>query len=84
MEQASGAGDGVIRLWQFSRGSANSRSLQPLGGFAARGFVNALAVASSGKFILAGLGREQRLGRWDSAKGAASGLLLQPLELRDV
>lgn len=43
--QASGAGDGVVRLWavQGERPGAG-RTLEPLGGLPARGFVNALQV----------------------------------------
>ena len=43
--QASGAGDGMVRLWavQGERPGAG-RTLEPLGGLPARGFVNALQV----------------------------------------
>lgn len=49
--KASGAGDGVIRLWQVAgeRGAAGRRSLQPLGGLPARGFVNGLQLGRSGQ-----------------------------------
>ena len=49
-------GDGAIRLWKV--GDEPGRQLMPLFCLPARGFVNALAVASSGRFVLAGMGRE--------------------------
>ena len=57
---ASGAGDGAIRLWRV--GEDAGRQLAPLWCLPARGFVNALAVASSGRFVLAGMGQEPRGG----------------------
>jgi len=76
---ASGAGDGTIRLWSLESGN---KGLRPLHQLPARGFVNALAVASTGKFVLAGMGQEPRLGRWSRDKMAANGVLLHRLDLR--
>ena len=39
-------------------------ALEPKHSLPQRGFVNGLAIASSGKFLLAGVGQEPRLGRW--------------------
>ena len=77
--QASGAADGQVRLWQVKRGLGSTRTLESIGQFAAEGYVNSLAIAGSGRFVLAGLGQEPRLGRWGKANGAACGILLQPL-----
>ena len=52
---ASGGGDGAIRLWRLS--DDPGRQLMPLWCLPARGFVNALAVASSGRLVLAGMGQ---------------------------
>jgi ribosomal RNA-processing protein 9 len=38
-------------------------SLRYVGGLPARGFVNGLAVAKSGKFLVAAMGQEPRMGR---------------------
>mmetsp|Transcript_5531 Transcript_5531/g.12265 ORF Transcript_5531/g.12265 Transcript_5531/m.12265 type:complete len:541 (-) Transcript_5531:110-1732(-) len=75
---ASGAADGTIRLWKTSH---QGEPLVPLHCLAARGFVNALQVASSGRFVLAGMGQEPRLGRWGRDSGAKNGLQLHMLEL---
>jgi ribosomal RNA-processing protein 9 len=76
---ASGAGDGAIRLWHLS--DDPGRQLAPLGCLPARGFVNALAVASSGRFVLAGMGQEPRGGRWARDAHAKNGLLMHRLKL---
>ena len=76
---ASGAGDGAIRLWHASE--APGRQLEPLACLPARGFVNALAVASSGRFVLAGMGQEPRGGRWARDAHAKNGMLMHRLKL---
>ncbi len=82
--QASGAGDGVIRLWALADAKGgSSKALQPLGGLPARGFVNAMAIARSGRFVVAGMGQEPRMGRWLRDAAARNGLLVHPLPLRD-
>ncbi|GAB4819398.1 hypothetical protein N2152v2_006444 [Parachlorella kessleri] len=82
---ASGAGDGIIRLWALGQGKAggSSKALRPLGGVPARGFVNGLAIARSGRFLVAGMGQEPRMGRWLRDAQARNGVLLHPLQLRE-
>jgi ribosomal RNA-processing protein 9 len=48
---------------------------------AADGFVNGLAFAPNGSFIVAALSREHRLGRWSTVRSAKDGLLLTRLQL---
>jgi ribosomal RNA-processing protein 9 len=75
--QASGAGDGAIRLWGVGGGGAGGhKSLAPLGVLPARGFVNGLAIARSGKFLVAAVGQEPRLGRWARDGKARNGALV--------
>lgn len=82
--QASGAGDGVVRLWGVvDAKGGSSKALEPLGGIPARGFVNSLAFARSGRFLAAGLGQEPRMGRWLRDGVARNGVLIQPLQLQD-
>ena len=59
------------------------RQLMPLFALPARGFVNSLAVASSGRFVLAGMGQEPRQGRWGRDVQARNGLLMHRLTLED-
>ncbi|KAL6012275.1 hypothetical protein ACLOJK_002753 [Asimina triloba] len=51
---ASGAGNGLVRLWS-AEGGANS--IRPLCDLPLVGFVNALAFARSGCFLVAGVGQ---------------------------
>ena len=71
-----------MRLWQVQK-AGPSRKLQQLGGLPASGFVNALAIASSGRFVVAGLGQEPRLGRWAREPKARCGLLVHQLDISD-
>lgn len=81
--QGSGAADGYIRLWQVKRGNGISKTLEKVAQIPAVGFVNALAIASSGRFVLAGVGQEPRLGRWGRVQNARCGLLMQQLSIED-
>lgn len=45
------------------------------------GFVNSLAFAKSGKFLIAGVGQEPRLGRWGRISAARNGVSVHPLVL---
>jgi len=79
---ASGAGDGAVKLWQVTESThGGAGGLRPVGVVPARGFVNGLALAHSGRFVVAALGAEPRLGRWGQVAGARNGLLLHPLHL---
>lgn len=80
--QASGAGNGSIKLWAV-RSSQKGRpdSMEALGELPASGFVNGLQIASSGRFLVAGLGQEPRLGRWARDASARNGILVHQLNL---
>lgn len=83
---ASGAGDGVIRLWKVwdgGRGDGGRRTLNGIGAIPVRGFVNSLAFAKSCRFIAAGVGQEPRMGRWLRDPKAKNGVFIHPLELND-
>ncbi|KAK9074638.1 hypothetical protein SSX86_007236 [Deinandra increscens subsp. villosa] len=75
---ASGAGNGVVRLWQIED---DAKGVQPLFELPLAGYVNSLAFAKSGKFLVAGVGKEPRLGRWGSLPAARHGVALHPLQL---
>ncbi len=82
---ASGAGDGFIRLWEVAESKfGGAGALEPLHALSARGYVNGLAIAKSGRFVVAALGQEPRLGRWGKVDGARNGLLLHPLTVAAV
>lgn len=73
---ASGAGDGLVHLWALEE---DNRNLQALHSLPVKGFVNSLAFAKSGRFLLAGVGQEPRLGRWGRNKEARNGVVLHTL-----
>lgn len=73
---ASGAGDGLVHLWALQE---DNRNLQALHSLPVKGFVNSLAFAKSGHFLLAGVGQEPRLGRWGRNPQARNGVLLHTL-----
>lgn len=47
------------------------------------GVVNALTFAPSGKFLVAAIGQEHRLGRWERIKAARNGVRIIPLVSAD-
>ncbi|KAH6776716.1 Transducin/WD40 repeat-like superfamily protein [Perilla frutescens var. hirtella] len=75
---ASGAGNGSVRLWEIEN---ESKGIHPLFELPLDGFVNSLAFAKSGKFLVAGVAQEPRLGRWGRVATAKNGVALHPLEL---
>lgn len=68
---ASGASDGALRLWCCS---AAQRRFTPVGEVALKGFVNGLAFGRSGRVLVAGTGREHRLGRFETLHDAKNTL----------
>jgi len=75
---ASGAGNGFVRLWAIE---SESKGIRPLFELPLVGFVNSLAFAKSGQFLVAGVGQEPRLGRWGRIPAARNGVLVHPLKL---
>ncbi|KAE8884018.1 U3 small nucleolar RNA-interacting protein 2 [Phytophthora fragariae] len=62
---ASGSSDGQIRLWQAD---LQARTLTAVASIPLEGFVNALCFDHKARFLLAGVGQEHRLGRWEKLK----------------
>ncbi|KAK1425901.1 hypothetical protein QVD17_21263 [Tagetes erecta] len=75
---ASGAGNGVVRLWEIEN---DAKGVHPLFELPLVGYVNSLAFAKSGKFLVAGVGKEPRLGRWGSLPAARHGVAVFHLQL---
>ncbi|DAZ99455.1 TPA: hypothetical protein N0F65_004088 [Lagenidium giganteum] len=70
---ASGSADGVIRLW---KADLSARTLEPVATVPLVGSVNGLCFDNKGRFLLAAVSQEHRLGRWDRIKEAKNGLAL--------
>ncbi|CAL5412569.1 unnamed protein product [Camellia sinensis] len=75
---ASGAGNGYVRLWEIEN---ESKGVRPLFELPVVGFVNSLAFAKSGQFLVAGVGQEPRLGRWGRIPAARNGVAVHSLKL---
>ncbi|XP_050273527.1 U3 snoRNP-associated protein-like EMB2271 isoform X2 [Quercus robur] len=75
---ASGAGNGSVRLWDIE---SETKDIRPLFDLPLVGFVNSLAFAKSGQFLVAGVGQEPRLGRWGRIKSAQNGIAVHSLKL---
>ncbi|KAL1265991.1 hypothetical protein QQF64_004018 [Cirrhinus molitorella] len=74
---ASGSHNSSVQLWKCGQGF---RSLELLFSVPMAGFVNSLKFSNSGKFLVAGVGQEHRLGRWWRIKEARNGLYIIPLK----
>uniref|UniRef100_A0A671SRT1 U3 small nucleolar RNA-interacting protein 2 n=1 Tax=Sinocyclocheilus anshuiensis TaxID=1608454 RepID=A0A671SRT1_9TELE len=74
---ASGSHNSAVQLWKCGQGF---RGLEPLFSVPMIGFVNSLKFSNSGKFLVAGVGQEHRLGRWWRIKEARNGLYIIPLK----
>ncbi|CAO2823283.1 unnamed protein product [Amaranthus hypochondriacus] len=75
---ASGAGNGCVQLWSIN---SDNKGILPLFSVPLVGYVNSLAIAKSGRFLIAGIGQEPRLGRWDRNSDAKNGVALQSFEI---
>ncbi|KAF8112181.1 hypothetical protein N665_0066s0055 [Sinapis alba] len=73
---ASGAGNGFVHLM-----AVETSAIRPLFKLPLSGYVNSMAFAKSGKFLIAGVGQETRLGRWGCLKSAQNGVAIHPLRL---
>uniref|UniRef100_H2T4F1 U3 small nucleolar RNA-interacting protein 2 n=1 Tax=Takifugu rubripes TaxID=31033 RepID=H2T4F1_TAKRU len=76
---ASGSHNSLVQLWKCAQ---NFRGLEPLFSIPVPGFVNSLKFSSSGRFLVAGVGQEHRLGRWWRIKEAKNGIYIIPLKRR--
>ncbi|XP_062842229.1 U3 small nucleolar RNA-interacting protein 2 isoform X2 [Trichomycterus rosablanca] len=74
---ASGSHNSTVQLWKCGPGF---RGLEPLFSVPVAGFVNSLKFSNTGRFLVAGVGQEHRLGRWWRIKEAKNGLYIIPLK----
>ncbi|KAL7538802.1 hypothetical protein ACHAXR_008795 [Thalassiosira sp. AJA248-18] len=61
---ATGSNDGYLRLWRVSTADKGA-GIKPLDSVPIHGHINSIAVGPGGKFCVAAVGQEPRLGRWD-------------------
>ncbi|OQS05893.1 U3 small nucleolar RNA-interacting protein [Thraustotheca clavata] len=70
---ATGSSDGFVRLW---RANLQARKLESVAAIPVPGFVNSLAFPKDGRYLVAGIGKEHRLGRWEVQKQAKNGVVI--------
>lgn len=73
---ASGSYDGFVRFWKVD---LKMRSLTMVAQVPVPGFVNAMEFDANRRFLIAGTGREHRLGRWMKTKGGKNGIAIVAL-----
>eukprot|EP01104_Vermistella_antarctica_P013138 TRINITY_DN3934_c0_g1_i2.p1 TRINITY_DN3934_c0_g1~~TRINITY_DN3934_c0_g1_i2.p1 ORF type:complete len:601 (+),score=116.18 TRINITY_DN3934_c0_g1_i2:219-1805(+) len=79
---ASGSNDGMLRLWEVRPGGAvgqKNTCLMPALEIPMPGYVNGLAFSKEGRFLVAGVGQEHRLGRWERIPKVKNGIRIVPL-----
>lgn len=69
----SGSSDGFIKFWKCDE------EIQLINQIPVQGFINGVEISSSGKYIVAAIGREHRLGRWETIKSAKNGIFIYKL-----
>jgi ribosomal RNA-processing protein 9 len=62
---ASGSSDGALRLWRVD---LDDQYLEEVAHLGVPGFINDISFGSSGRILVAAIGREHRLGRWEKMK----------------
>ncbi|XP_008794456.2 U3 snoRNP-associated protein-like YAOH [Phoenix dactylifera] len=77
---ATGAGNGVVRIWAIE---SDNKGIRPLFSCPLVGYINSLAFAKSGRFLLAGVGQEPRLGRWGRVPAARNGVAIHSIRLKE-
>jgi len=61
----SGSNDGFLRFWKFHTNTGkNEKKLSSLAKIPVHGYVNGVAIGPKGRFCVAAVGQEHRLGRW--------------------
>jgi len=58
---ATGSGSGQIKLWSWVKSESKVVHLKDIN---VKGWINNLKFSSSGKYLVAAVGRDQKLGRW--------------------
>lgn len=74
---ASGSGTGEIKLWKLS---ASKDSFSLINTIPMVGIVNSLQFTKSGKYLLAGIGQEPKMGRWVRIPAARNGTAIIRLQ----
>ena len=77
----SGSYDGTIKFWDLAIDSVNYRnsSMHVAYELPVPGFINSLQVSASGRLLVAGIGKEHKMGRWWHIKEAKNQVIVARL-----
>jgi len=75
---ASGSYDGHLRFWKC-KPEEKKEKLKSIGSIPMKGFINGIKFASDARFVVAAVGSEHRLGRWDVDKSGKNGIQIVKL-----
>lgn len=75
---ASGSSDGSLRLWQVN---LEEQFMEEVAHLSVKGFINGLAFGATGSVVVAAVGNEHRLGRWERMKSSEAKNGLQIVRL---
>ena len=77
---ATGSSDGALQLWQID---TQEKWFDEVAHLSVPGFVNGIQFGPSGRVVVAAVGREHRLGRWEKMKASEARNGLQVVRLPD-
>ena len=77
---ATGSSDGELRLWKLD---CDDHYMEEMAHLSVPGFINGLAFGPSGRVLVAAIGREHRLGRWERMPSSDAKDGLQIVRLPD-
>lgn len=60
----TGSNDGYLRFWRIRTGEKDN-GIEPLDAIPIHGYINGIAMGPGGRFCVAAVGQEPRMGRWD-------------------
>ena len=76
----SGSCDGFLNVYKIESSGPNTNKLAMINNIAMTGWINDIAIADSGKFAIAAVGQEHRLGRWTTIHKAKNGINIVKLQ----
>eukprot|EP01134_Creolimax_fragrantissima_P002272 CFRG2272T1 len=77
---ASGSNTGVVKLWCLGE----DKKLTCINEIEVEGFINSLTFSKSGRYLVAGVGQEHRLGRWERIQTARNSAVIIDLEIDEL
>lgn len=74
---ATGSSDGYLKLW---RARPVEKQLEQISNVAVPGFINGISMHEDGRLLVAAVGQEHRLGRWQRMDHVKNGIVVMRME----